>query len=341
MKKNTQESQPQLNRRKLLTGGVSAGGVLLVGCAMGPGATQSLAMTSSAEPEFDKDLPKNFTDGEWNRDTIARLSGDLDFGKAKPGWYGGVVMGVRDGEKVRPLMNFEGFSHARLIDNGDGSYQKLLREVVFYKDLKTGKILETFDNPYTGETVKVVPVANDPFNFVIEKYYPKGPSYGGLNKLSDAPRVPLRYPWKITDENTVTLATDIHLFYPSALQPDEWPRESSGEMVRVSEMFRYIIRREDIENPEKTSITYSGSWHRITPWLPWMLMGQAPGHITYVGTMGGFSNLDMVSPEVIAYAEKHFPKYFDAPAEWEEPSFSSLEDYARTQEPAPVRKENE
>lgn len=340
MKNDSQDSQPQLSRRKILAGGAGAS-ALLVGCSMGPGATQSMAMTSSDEQDFDKNLPEKFKDGEWNRDAIARINGDMDFGKVKPGWYGGVVMGVRDGEKVRPLMNFEGFSMARLRDNGDGSYQKLLRELVFYKDLKTGKILETFDNPYTGETVKVVPIANDPFNFVMEKYYPKGPSYGGLNKLSDAPRIPLRYPWKITDENTVTLARDIHLFYPSALQPDEWPRESSGNMVRVSEMFRYVIRREDLENPDKTSVTYSGSWNRITPWLPWMLMGQASGHITYCGTMGGFSNLDMVSPEVIAYAEKHFPKYFDAPTVWEEPSFSSLEDYARTQSPAPPRVESE
>lgn len=337
MKKNTQNSQPKMNRRNLLKGGVGAGSTALAAYAMGPGATQSLAMAATGESQFDKNLPKKFADSKWNRDAMARLNGDLDFGKVKPGWYNGVVLGTRDGEPVRPLMGFEGFSMARLIDNGDGSYQKLLRELVFYKDLKTGEVLETFDNPYTGETVRVVPVANDPFNHVIEQYYPKGPSYGGLIKTSETPRIPAIYPWIITDENTVTLARDIHLFYPSALQPDEWPRESSGKMVRVSEMFRYIIRREDLENPEETSITYSGSWHRITPWLPWMLMGQAPGHINYVGTMGGFSNLDMVSPQVIAYAEKHYPSYFDAPTEWEDPSFSSLEDYARTQKPAPVK----
>ena len=323
----------RIARRDLMMAGIGAGGAILAG--FGPGSTQALAMVADDKPAFDPGLPEKFKDSIWNRDALARLQGDMDFGELKHGWYSGTVLGVRDNEPVRPLMGFEGFSAARLIDNGDGSYQKLLRELVFYKDLKTGEIMETYDNPYTGETVRVVPVANDPFNFLIEQYYPKGPSYGGLNKLEDKPRVPLRFPWIITREDTVVLSTDIHLFYPSALQPDKWPRESSGPMNRVSEMFRYVIRREELEDPDRTSVTYTGTWNRITPWLPWMLMGQAPGHICYVGAMGGFDDWSMVSPQVIAYAEKHFPKYFDAPTEWVEPSLSSLENYARTEKPAP------
>jgi hypothetical protein len=69
-----------------------------------------------------------------------------------------------------------------------------------------------------------------------------------------------------------------------------------------------------------------------------MLMGQAPGHCFYIGSMGGYDNLDMLSANVRAYAEKNHPKFLDAPTRWEEPSLSSLEDFARTQKPAPVKK---
>lgn len=315
MKSNKPEFRP--TRRGVLTG--AAAGVLAAGV-----------------PAVSEAVPMRMKDPAWNRDAFARLQGNLDFGKVKHGWYAGTVCGVRDGEAVRPIMGFEGFSSTRLVDNGDGSYQKLLREVVYYKDLETGEILETFVNPYTGEEVKVVHVANDPFNIVIEKYYPKGPSYGGLRDDSVEERRPMILPWKITSSDTVTLATDIHLYYPSALQPDEWPRESSGKFVRVSEMFRYIIPRKDLES-SKTSVVYSGAWSRINPWMPWMLMGQAPGHTFYMGTMGGYDNLDMLSDTARRYAEKHNPEYFDAPTKWEEPSLSSLEDYARTQKPAPVK----
>lgn len=310
-------------RREILKGIAGVGGAAVLGAGVQP------AQAAKREP-------MRPDDPEWNRDTLARLSGDMDFGKVKHGWYSGSVCGVREGEPLRPLMDFEGFSSIRLVDNGDGTYQRLLRETVYYKDLETGEVMDTYVNPYTDEEVKVVPVTNDPFNQVITQYAPKGPSYGGLRKVEQK-REPLILPWKITKPDTVTLARDIHLFYPSALQPDEWPRESSGKMVRVSEFFRYIIAKDDIENPELTSIEYSGTWSRVTPWLPWMLMGQAEGHIVYMGTMGSFKQLDMLSPQVRAYAEKNHPQYFDAPTEWVEPSLSSLEDYARTQKPAPVK----
>ena len=305
-------------------------GAVVLAAAIGVAATVLPSATQAAK------MPMRFDDPEWNRDAYARLVGTMDFGKVKYGWYGGTVMGMRDNEPLKPLMGFEGFSATRLIDNGDGSYQKLLRELVYYKDLQTGEVLESWLNPYTNEVVNVVPVTNDPFNIVIEKYYPKGPSYGGLRKQNKERR-PMILPFKIISDDTVALATDIHLYYPSALQPDEWPRESAGDFVRVSEMFRYVIPRDQLENPSLKSIEFTGAWSRVNPWMPWMLMGQTAGNTMYMGTMGGYNNLDMLSPQVRAYAMKHHPMYFDAPTKWKEPSLSSLEDYARTQNPVPVK----
>ena len=71
--------------------------------------------------------------------------------------------------------------------------------------------------------------------------------------------------------------THINLFYCAALQPDKWPRESSGRMNRVSEFFTTSVKLADLQNPDKTSVQNTGSWARVTPWLPWMLMAQAPG----------------------------------------------------------------
>jgi hypothetical protein len=39
---------------------------------------------------------------------------------------------------------------------------------------------------------------------------------------------------------------------------------------------------------------------------------------------------------VLDYTEKHFPKYMQAPDAWSDVSLSSLENYARTEKPAPV-----
>ena len=80
---------------------------------------------------------------------------------------------------------------------------------------------------------------------------------------------------------------------------------------------------------------YTGTWARITPWLPWMLMGQEPGHIVYNGAMVGGSDTSIIPPKTLAYARSITRISCEAPTEDYGPSHSSLEIYARTQEPAP------
>ena len=312
-------------------------GMLLASGVLGVSAGQALAMSSQPSDTVQAaPVALPYRDNLWNRDAYARLQGDLDFGKEKFAWYRGKVLGVRPGERVRELFGFEGFSMTRLLDNGNGEYLKLLREVGFYTDLKTGQVMENYTNPYTNETVPVVHIANDPFNYKIGPFYPEPPSYGGLN-TEKMPKIPFILPWQEMPDGNVVLATDIHLYYPSALQPDQWPRESSGQFNRVSELFRFVIDRNKLANPAVTSLCYTGTWSRITPWLPWMLMGQADGHINYICTMGAYDDMSVVSPSVLEYAKANYPLYFSAPEKWEEPSLSSLERYALEQKPAPAR----
>lgn len=196
--------------------------------------------------------------------------------------------------------------------------------------------MDHWDNPYTGERVKVVDVANDPFNYKISEWYPEPPSYGGLNK-EKPPRKPFILPWYMVDDETVGLETDIHLYYPSALQPEKWPRESPGKISRVSELFRYFIRRDYLEDESRDFIPSHGVWSRITPWLPWMLMDQAPGHIEYLGTMATRTSMDYHPKDVIERVKERYPSYLVAPEAWVDPSLSSLERYAMEQTPAAPR----
>ena len=163
--------------------------------ALQGGAALGLAAVAAAEPaaakagSTDAELRAKFKDPIWNRDQRARIEGDTAPGKFVHGYATGIVHSVRAGEPVRPLFGFEVFSGLRVLQQPDGSWQRLCRELVFYTDLKTGAILEQWDNPFTGERVRVVDIANDPFNYVISEWYPDPPSYGGLNK--DKPQEPL------------------------------------------------------------------------------------------------------------------------------------------------------
>ena len=277
----------------------------------------------------------DFKDPKWNRDTYARMDGDLDPAKEKVGWLKGTAYGVRDNEKVRPLFGVEGFSVTRIKQLPDGSWRRLLREIVFYRDLESGAILATWRNPYTNEDVRVVPIANDPFNFTISDTVPQPPSYGGLQTEQRAPK-PFLLDWSNGPDGTLICRTGIDMLYPSALQPDKWPRESAGPMNRVSEHFIYTIKRKDAENPRLTKLPLTGAWSRITPWLPWMLMGQAPGHISYFTNFATMGSIAELPADLVAAARAVSPKYLSAPTEDYGPSLSSLENYAKTQKPAPV-----
>jgi hypothetical protein len=277
----------------------------------------------------------DFKDPKWNRDTYARLDMNVDPSKEKLGWLKGTVFGVRENEPVRPLFINEGFSFVRSKRLPDGSWRRMLREIVFYRDIDTGEILKDWKNPYTGRTVKVVPIANDPFNYTISEFFPDPPSYGGLNTVKP-PRRPFLMDWSYGPSDTLILQTNINLYYPSALQPDKWPMESPGVYSRVSELFIYTVKRKDVENPGLTSLPVVGSWSRITPWLPWMQMGGGRGHVSFFNTFGTLSGIGDLPPDLVAAARALDPKFLSAPTEDYGPSLSSLENYALTQKPAPV-----
>ncbi|WP_446831483.1 DUF1838 family protein [Candidatus Foliamicus sp.] len=278
--------------------------------------------------------------GEGNKIAYARTQGNLDESEQKTGWFKGYVMGVRPGEKIRDLFGFAGWGVSRLQQNPDGSIAKILREVGYYTDLRSGEVLEEWQNPYTNETVSVVPIANDPFNYVISDYFPEPPQFGGLNE-EKPPQIPFVLPWTQRGDR-IDMEIHIHLYYPNALDPAKWVRESSGAMVRVSEFFAFHVDGPQLQNADLTTLPYHGVWNRTTPWLPWMLMGQAPGFCQYAAFMGAGEDLEQVHDRALLdYAEKHHAKYFTAPETYdpETPSLSSLELYAIERTPAPPKQE--
>jgi hypothetical protein len=321
-----------LSRRLALGSGLAA-----LGAGLGGGL--GLAGCSTAAPAAGgaREAPR-YLDPVWNREQAARLQGHLD-GRQVYGRCTGSVNGVRPGEAVRHLLNFEVFSTIRVVRRPDGNYDRMSKEVVFYLDPKTGAILDEWDNPYTGERVRVVDIANDPYNWVIRDWVtpPALPGADLHNLPVPADKKPFLLHWSDFSDDTVVIQEGGHAWYPNRLDPAKWPRESAGKMVQASELFRYFIRRSDLEDTAQDHLKHNGVWIRITPWLPWMLMGQAPGHCLYDGMFTSSDTLDKHKPAVLARVRERYPQYLTAPTEWYGPSLSSIEHYANEQKPAPVK----
>ena len=274
--------------------------------------------------------------GRGNQLAYARIQGNLDFGKQKYYWFKGQVMANRPGERIEDILGAQGFGVIRLKQRDDGVIERMCRQIGLFTDLRSGEVLPEWRNPYIDETVKVVHVAMDPVHFLIEEFFPAPPDYGTKDK-DPPPRVPFVLPW-FQHGDWLEMQLNLHMAYPNPLQPDQWPRESSGPMALASEMFTHHVRAEDMQNPEITSLDYRGSWSRVTPWLPWMLMGQAPGHCSYNAFMGPCQHPgDVLSRSVVDYAEAHYERYFEAPTAIEGQSLSDLQHYALAETPAPLK----
>ena len=233
-----------------------------------------------------------------------RMRCTLDTNDQQYSWWTATIYAQVPGEKLKALLGFEGYNVCRVVKKADGSFDLLTREVSYYRDLKTGKIIEQWDNPYTGKTDDVMQVHNDPVNSHM-------PAEGN-------PKYPM--PWKVVD-NDVLLLVDVPLDYPNELLPSAFPEESSGDHYRASEHFGFFAKLSDMNNPKLQSVPYVNSWFRTGPWLPWMKMGQRPGGVVYSGEgkklERGFADLPA---DVQAYTRKHFPKFVNAPTTFVSPN---------------------
>lgn len=115
---------------------------LISGTAIGFGAS-AIVDTATAGPSAPglRGPYLDLTTGKGNMLAMTRLNANLDESKVKYGSATGVVCGVRPGEAVRSLFNFEVVSTSRSWKQPDGSYRRLHREVVLYTDLQSGEVL--------------------------------------------------------------------------------------------------------------------------------------------------------------------------------------------------------
>jgi len=238
-----------------------------------------------------------------------RVRGDLSGKEVVYHWTGTAYSYVPN-ENKKILFNFEGFNIARTV-NTEGGYELLTREAAFYLDPLTGKILETWKNPFTGKTVPVVHVWNDPVNQDLTF----GPEY--------LPYVRKMLP--STDlGDQIAFNNEIFPLYDNPLTRKEYGDFSQGDKYQSAEFFQFFVNKADLANKDLTSVPATISWTRISPWLPFMRMGDRPGNLVFVcrgrKLPGGYSELPLAIRE---YVEAQHPEYNSAPTEFLTPNETS------------------
>ena len=318
-----------INRRNLMIGAAATTTMLgacneLAGNSVpapasdpGPGSTPNL---NNFDPQSRRD----------NLEAFIRMSGSLDETEDAIGWFGARIFSViGDSKIIKPLFDLEGFGVSRHEKQADGSYKRYQLECGFYKDIRTGEIIESWENPMNGKTCKVWHIHNNPVNAHLKEEFPL--SFGATEDET-VQMMPFLLPWTFTGD-TAFAAFDVNLDWKSPLDPATWPEASPGERVRVSEYQQWNFPIEHLGDKSRSKIYTNGGWQRIATWLPWMRMGQSEGHLFYRSHIKSLRGVEEISPKIRAYAEKHYPEYFQAPKAWVVPNESSFEVYAKENDP--------
>ena len=323
------------NRREALQsalgiGGLAAGGMMLGACTP----------ASELQPAGPRRETVDFNDPAQNLRSFIKLIGDLDPTKETAGWFGGKVFGdTRRDRPLKPLFGIQGFGVLRTELQADGSFRVFNRECAFYTDLKTGKFIDTWKNPYTKEICDVKPIHNMQVNahLIISSKYGTAIEMDFDGTLMD---IPMPLGWQSFDDKLFSMF-EVHTAFPNELKPEVWPRESSGKAIRIAEIFQRVASLSDAENPDLTSTDYSGTWTRVGPWLPWMRQGQADGNLLFRTFMTKLESVDQLPADLRAITAERLPEYFIAPPPdtWGGKNDSSFSVYAKENKPLPQLEE--
>jgi hypothetical protein len=297
--------------------------------AGGLGATAMLASPAlpAAAPQ-PKSLRIDFDDPAQNLRAYMRVFTDIEPASVAIGWFGGTVYAVvGDTAKTQALLGIEGIGITRTLPLDDGGYRIFNRELAFYKDLRTGRFIDTWDNPLNGRRVETFPIHNMTVNA----------ESAPIHKMDIEGTIieqPFNPPWTFIADYAVS-TFEIHASVPSELQPDEWPLESPGPLTRISEMFMRYARIADLADESRTSVPYIGTWNRLGSWYPWMLMGQAEGHLFFRANMAKLATLDDVPAALLAKAHEDHEAYLEPPGidSWGTPNDSTFNMYRKERKP--------
>lgn len=286
--------------------------------------------------------PLDLTDPSDNAYAYAKMYARLD---GKPVWAicDGTIYRVAPDEKVQPIMGYVGVCPWTAVDLGDGRFRISGRELCYYTDLRSGRVLDEWLNPFNGDRTVPYHVRNREAHAVVARKMPRvrlGDHHDSSDPLhsrgiDDSDDFVLN--WKPISATELSVTMDIMLAYPNACDPQRWPKESTGAMLYPSEHWTYFVSREELEDRSRPYADYRMVYGRIGPWAPWMLMGRRPGWMYYQCTARKAYDLAEVPRELLRYVEAHDPEFLTLPdyRDPPPPNLTSWECFARDRAPVP------
>lgn len=225
--------------------------------------------------------------------------GEAD-GKPAVYHFAGKVYSRVDGEPDRLLFVAEGMNIRQCVAVADPrrgkGYRLVSRELLFYLDPKTGQVLKQWTNPWTGETVDVMHIHNDPVN--------QRPSFPiGVDGK----------PFALTlrrEGRYLFMPVEAPLFYANPLAGEY--QEYVGGDYHAMEIFDFALIADELDTRNATAYP-SVSWKRISHWLPWMKMRGRQGTLIFTAIGSKLHRFDELPAVITDQIKADYPAWTAPP----------------------------
>ncbi len=264
--------------RRQFCAGLALTGVGAVGC-------------SAIDPALGSKL--NLEDPQDALTAMIKMRGSL-LAEDVPQWYYGTIYGVFPGESPEPLVDFEGSEIDFYQRQDDGSYHAHAATVSFFRDRRSGKRLTEYTNPYTGARNEVL--GN---SISVKAHYIY--SIHGFKRsdddrpLSKEPILHKQLEWRSSGDH---IWLTMRRSYPAGLPMGE------HQLIRGS--------LTELHDPRQPKVYTTATPTYVSPWLPWMGMGDKAGHAMWVGPARKLDSVTQYPRELLDFMERNFPEKLTA-----------------------------
>jgi hypothetical protein len=304
-----------------------------IGALLGLAAGTTLAPVPSAQAA----AQKKSSSGHPPLDFANPIDNLYAFGKIWCGYEKPVIGGFHGlmylrmpGKRLLPVFGYTGTGIMLAEFDPKGFLKIKSRETGYFTDLRSGEVLEYWDNPLTGERCEVYHFYNDLIAGTLTTEVPKfmygaaGDSPTVMNEGTVFPDADGRYPFRLPFSrygDDLMLEWDYAHEYTNPVTPEGWPNYSTGPRITPSEHFVMYASLAEVENRDLPTARMRAGFSRLSECWPFMRMGKSELRgLTLFGRMHSHKGLPGTAeapPKVLAYIEKHAPEYLTLPAGWE------------------------
>ena len=223
------------------------------------------------------------------------------------------VFGFAGDGNLIPFFTMNNYVVQKWRPGNDGSYELEHYEAAYYSKFDTNEPIEEWENPLTGESLKIPPFVLGP----VPRSY--GPDLG-KSSASFAPD-----PMNITMiGDRVYIPTLSKFEFPNALSVEDWGPYSSGPITYWDSMLVYSAGVQDVFDNSKTHVGAEMHMQNLVSWAPFMKLGQSPGR-TMVRAYGQhISGYDALPKDIRENLKKYTPEIFDIDG-WTDLRMDSIE----------------